>query len=77
MSWRKSTDALKDLFLRTLPDDPRVERRSMFGYPCAFAGGSMFAGLHQENLIVRLGEVERAELLAKPPAKRAPAKKRA
>ena len=43
--------------------DPRVERRKMFGYPCAFAGGNMFTGLHQESMIVRLGEAERAALL--------------
>ena len=34
----------------------------MFGYPCAFVNGQMFAGLHQESLILRLSEQERIEL---------------
>ena len=40
----------------------------MFGYPCAFVNGHMFAGLHQENLIVRLDERGRGALLAVPGA---------
>jgi TfoX/Sxy family transcriptional regulator of competence genes len=64
--WRKSPPELVERFLAALPDDPRVERRQMFGYPCAFTGGNMFTGLHQENMIVRLGDGERAELCALP-----------
>jgi len=62
--WRKSTPELVAIFDAALPDDPRVERRQMFGYPCAFASGQLFAGLHQDGLMVRLGEVDRAKLLA-------------
>ena len=36
----------------------------MFGYPCAFENGQMFAGLFGDGLFVRLGEAGRAELLA-------------
>jgi len=36
----------------------------MFGYPCAFVGGNMFAGLHEERLVVRLAEDAREELRA-------------
>jgi hypothetical protein len=54
--WRKSPDDLIALFHAALPDDPRIERRKMFGYPCAFVGGNLFTGLHQENVIVRLAE---------------------
>lgn len=35
----------------------------MFGYPCAFVNGNMFTGLHQEALIVRLGEEDRKRLI--------------
>ncbi len=35
----------------------------MFGYPCAFVNGNMFTGLHQEALIVRLGEDDRERLI--------------
>jgi TfoX/Sxy family transcriptional regulator of competence genes len=64
MAWEKSSPELIDTFYAALPEDDRVERRKMFGYPCAFANGQMFTGLHQHDLIVRLGEEKRAELLA-------------
>lgn len=60
-TWRKSPPSLIALFDAVLPDDPRVERRKMFGYPCAFVNGNMFTGLHQEDLIVRLDETDRAQ----------------
>ena len=51
-----------------MPDDPGVDVRRMFGCPCFFYGGNMFAGIHQENLFVRLGDDDRAALLALPGA---------
>lgn len=63
MAWRKSPPALIAAFDGALPDDPHVERRKMFGYPAAFAHGHLFTGLHQENLMVRLGEAQRAALV--------------
>lgn len=63
--WRKSPDDLVALFYAALPDDPRVERRKMFGYPCAFIGGNLFTGLHQENVIVRLAENDRLDAVGK------------
>ncbi len=41
----------------------------MFGYPCAFVNGNMFTGLHQEALIVRLGENDRRRLIDEAGAK--------
>lgn len=67
-SWKKSSNELVEAFAKALPADPRVERRKMFGYPCAFVGGNMFAGLHEEHLIVRLDEAERSKLRALPGA---------
>ena len=64
MTWRKSPETLVARFAEALPDDARVERRKMFGYPCAFVAGNMFTGLHQESLIVRLSERDRATFLA-------------
>ncbi len=46
-TWKKSSPALIAYFDKALPDDPRVERRQMFGYPCAFVNGQLFTGLHQ------------------------------
>jgi TfoX/Sxy family transcriptional regulator of competence genes len=65
MPWKKSPPQLIEAFDAALPADPRVERRQMFGYPCAFVGGNMFTGLHEDNLVVRLSPEARAELLAK------------
>lgn len=56
---------LDSLVLSALPDDPGVERRKMFGYPCAFVGGNLFTGLHQENIIVRLAEKDRVVAIDK------------
>jgi TfoX/Sxy family transcriptional regulator of competence genes len=64
MAWRRSPEVLIQLFADALPDDARIERRKMFGYPCAFIGGHLFAGLHQESFIVRLSEADRARAKA-------------
>jgi TfoX/Sxy family transcriptional regulator of competence genes len=63
--WRKSPPELIAAFKDALPLDPRVEPRQMFGYPCAFVGGNMFTGMHQESLIVRLSESDRAEAISR------------
>lgn len=65
MKWRKTPEELVNTFQAALPEDARVERRKMFGYPCAFVNGNMFTGLHQENLIVRLAEEDRQTLVDK------------
>jgi TfoX/Sxy family transcriptional regulator of competence genes len=66
MTWKKSPPELVERFNAALPIDDRVERRTMFGYPCAFAGGNMFGGLHEYRCFVRLGEVQRRRLLDLP-----------
>lgn len=63
MKWRKTPEQLVNTFLAALPEDGRVERRKMFGYPCAFVNGNMFTGLHQEDLVVRLPEQDRQTLV--------------
>jgi TfoX/Sxy family transcriptional regulator of competence genes len=68
MAWRKSPAELIASFEAVLPADPRVEPRKMFGYPCAFVGGNMFIGLHQENMVLRLSEGDREKYLAQPGA---------
>lgn len=50
-------------FSELVPEDPRVSRRKMFGYPCAFVGGNLFMGLHQEAMILRLSDDDRSEFL--------------
>jgi len=55
-TWKKSDPALVERFVASLPLTQGVERRQMFGYPCAFINGNMFAGLHEQRLIVRVPE---------------------
>jgi len=64
MAWKKASPELIDLFASVIPRDPRIESRQMFGFPCCFVGGNMFAGLHEDNLVLRLDEPTRAELVA-------------
>ena len=52
--WKNVPPELAARFLAALPDAANVERRQMFGCPCAFVNGNMFAGLHEDRLIVRL-----------------------
>ncbi len=54
--WKKVSEALAARFEECLPASPAVERRKMFGCPCAFVNGNMFAGLHEARLIVRVPE---------------------
>jgi TfoX/Sxy family transcriptional regulator of competence genes len=68
MAWKKSSPELVAKFVAALPADPRAERRKMFGYPCCFVNDNMFAGLHEERMVLRLDPVARAELLAEPGA---------
>src|SRR5260370_40671919 len=64
MAWIKSPQSLIDLFAEALPDDPRVERRKMFGYPAAFVRGNMMAGCFQDGMFARLSPTDRAALEA-------------
>ena len=63
MAWKPAPDELVETFGGLVPDDdPRVERRKMFGYPCAFASGNMFMGLHEDRMVLRLPDGPREEL---------------
>ena len=63
LKWQKSSPKLVETFEQIVPKIEAVESRKMFGYPCAFKGGNMFMGLHQENLFLRLSEEDREEFL--------------
>lgn len=59
--WKKVTPEMVAAFDAALPADPRVERKKMFGCPCAFVNGNMFAGVYKDTFIMRLPEADRAE----------------
>jgi TfoX/Sxy family transcriptional regulator of competence genes len=68
MDWKKAPESLVALFDEVAPSEAPVERRKMFGYPAAFVHGNLFAGLHQDRLMLRLPDADRAEFLAMPGA---------
>ena len=49
-----------------LPEDPRVQRKKMFGMPCAFVNRQMFFGTFGDSVVARVGP-KRAQELAKTP----------
>ena len=63
-SWKKASPELVERFHEAVAGVEGVEVRPMFGYPAAFIGGNMTAGLHQESFIVRLPDDERTARLA-------------
>ncbi len=54
MAWTKSPQSLVELFDKSVLSGDSISRRKMFGYPAAFANGNLFAGLHQNDFIIRL-----------------------
>lgn len=54
--WKKVPPELSKRFDAALPAAADVQRRQMFGCPCAFVNGNMFAGLHENRLLVRAPE---------------------
>jgi TfoX/Sxy family transcriptional regulator of competence genes len=61
-TWKKAPQQNVDFFNKFLEDYPDVEKRKMFGYPCAFLGGNMFFGLFEETYFLRLPEGEREKI---------------
>jgi TfoX/Sxy family transcriptional regulator of competence genes len=67
MKFDKSPHWLVQLF-EALQGETGGTPRKMFGYPCAFENGQLFAGLFGDGMFVRLGEADRAALLSLPGA---------
>jgi TfoX/Sxy family transcriptional regulator of competence genes len=62
--WHKPEQELIDRFHEAVAGIEGLEVRKMFGFPAAFIGGNMTAGLHQDTFMVRLSEADRSERLA-------------
>jgi TfoX/Sxy family transcriptional regulator of competence genes len=67
MKWIKAPEELKVL-LETTMKDIDCEKKPMFGYPAYFINKNMFAGLFQDQLFVRLSELQLQELRRKHPS---------
>lgn len=64
MEWKKSPETLVKFITDRMASE-KCEPRKMFGYPCYFINGNMFIGLHQDNLVLRLGEEDRKATMKK------------
>ena len=64
----KSPQELVERFERVTAGIADAGRRQMFGYPALFVGGYHVTGLHAANWVVRLADLDRAELFAIPGA---------
>src|SRR5437870_13475110 len=40
-----------------------IEKRKLCGYPCRFVNGNLFMGLHNNNMILRLPQSDRADFV--------------
>ena len=63
MKWKPASDAWMSAFDQATADVPAVQRRKMFGYPAAFVNGNMAAGLHRDDLVLKLDEKDRDALM--------------
>ncbi len=58
----KAPEALVRTFESAMKDFPMAQQRLTFGYPAAYINGNMFAGLHNENMILRLSPGDAAKM---------------
>ena len=58
----KTPPELVAAFDAAKPDDPRVARKTMFGYPAYFVNGNMFAFTFGPRIAVRVDETRRAKM---------------
>ena len=62
MPWKKASRELIDILENTMQELP-CERKMMFGSPTFFVNNNMFAGVHQDTIIMRLSEKDRGEIM--------------
>jgi len=63
MSWGKSSAERIALFERLLGEHPKIERRTMFGFPMGLANGNHFMGLHEDRILLRLAPGDHAAFI--------------
>jgi hypothetical protein len=61
--WKPVPEELALSFDQAIAKLDGVERRKMFGYPCAFINGNMFFGCFGDKLMMRLSEDDRKQSL--------------
>jgi TfoX/Sxy family transcriptional regulator of competence genes len=66
MPWEKANPKLIEMLEKVVIDFP-CDRRFMFGSPTFSVNNNMFAGVHQNTVILRLSDTDRAGLFSKHP----------
>ncbi len=64
IKWQKALPELMEFFEKSTAGID-CEHRKMFGYPCCFFNGNMFAGVFKDVVIIRLSEPDRTRTLAR------------
>ena len=67
--WKKSSPELARVLEAALIRFP-CDKRPMFGSPVFWINRNMFAGVHEDNLFIRLAEKDRGEIVKKYPEAR-------
>jgi TfoX/Sxy family transcriptional regulator of competence genes len=55
----KSSEEMVSFFDKVMKDFPMATQRKMFGCPCVFVNGNLFAGLFEEEMFLRLNDEDR------------------
>ena len=66
MKFDKADSAVSELLEALLAEFQAATQRVMFGCPCAFVNGNMFAGVFGDQLFLRLSTADRQEFLDLP-----------
>lgn len=61
MAWEKASVELIKLLEQSMVNY-RCDRKVMFGSPTFFVNNNMFAGVHQDTIIIRLSEQDRQKI---------------
>lgn len=68
--WKPAPEQLVRAFEDAIRFVPNITQRKMFGYPAAFVGGYLFAGLFENSMVLKLPAESRSTLLKLPGAAR-------
>ena len=64
MAWKKANKELMQMLEDAL-SSYQTEKKIMFGSSTFFVNNNMFAGVHEDNVIIRLSEADRQEIYSK------------
>jgi TfoX/Sxy family transcriptional regulator of competence genes len=60
--WQKPSEQTIAIYQNIVSRLDGLEKRTMFGCPCAFVNGNMFFGVFQDQLFLRMTEEKREQL---------------